>query len=145
MQKFWLAIRCIIVLASAVGASLGPLYMPGQVRSDWLMPVAAFLLFPAVAVLGLVMLLVVSGSRLQFTLPSWHRNPFELSHPEQFFHLSAFVLLAQGLVLLVRQVVAGTEVGAGALTVLLAGCGVWVGLRMLRIGLHIQSRRVQGP
>jgi hypothetical protein len=109
------------------------------------MPVVAFLLFPAVAVVGLVILLAVPSSRLQFTLPSWRRNPFDLSHPEQFFHLTAFVLVAQGLVLLARQVIAGSGVGAGALAVLLAGCGVWLGLRMLRMGLHAQSRRVLKP
>jgi hypothetical protein len=109
------------------------------------MPVVAFLLFPAVAVVGLVILLAVPSSRLQFTLPSRRRNPFDLSHPEQFFHLTAFVLVAQGLVLLARQVIAGSGVGAGALAVLLAGCGVWLGLRMLRMGLHAQSRRVLKP
>ena len=140
MQKLWLIVRCVIVFASAVGAALRPLYMPDHVRSEWIMPVAAFLLFPAVALVGLFILLVVPRSRLQFTQPSWHRNPFELSHPEQFFHLAAFVFIAQGLVLVLRQAVAGSGIGAGAIAVLLAGCGVWLGLRMLGFAFRVQSR-----
>lgn len=126
--------RCIIVLASAIRAALRPLYMPGHVRADWLMPAAAFLLFPAIAVVGLFILFVVPNSRLQFTPLSWSRNLFKLSHPKQFFHLAAFVFMAQGLVLVLRQAVAGSGIGAEAIAVLSAGCGFWLGLRMLGFG-----------
>ena len=104
------------------------------------MPAAAFLLFPAIALVGLFILLVVPSSRLQFTQPSWRCNPFELSHPEQFFHLAAFVFMVQGVVLVLRQAVAGSGIGAGAVAVLLAGCGVWLGLRILGFAFRVQSR-----
>ena len=137
---FWQIVRFVVVLASAVGVLLRPPYMPANLHSQWLMPLATLLAFPAVVVVGLVVLFALYGPKLKFTIPSWRCNPFNFSHPEQFFHLGAFVFLAQGAVLLVRQLLAGSGVGAGALAIFTAGCGVWLGLRILAVAFRMQSR-----
>ena len=129
------------MFGSAIGTALRPVRMPEQIASQWLMPLATLVAFPAVVVVGLAVLFVVQGPTLEFTKPSWRTNPFELSHPEQFFHLAAFVFLAQGVVLLAHQLLAGSSVGAGELAVLAAGCGIWLGLRILGFAFRVQSRR----
>jgi hypothetical protein len=62
--------------------------------------------------------------------PEWKINPFKLSEPLQFFHLGAFVCLAQGIGFLVKLAITRTPVFPEALIGVIMGAGTLLGVRL---------------
>ena len=98
----WRAIRVFLVVASGVAAAIaapGPAAVPAIGWS------ALFVIFLGGAV-GLVAVLAFQAanrfSASVWRRPAWTLNPFNFREPLQFFHLAAYVCLAQGVGKLVR-------------------------------------------
>lgn len=136
----WKGLRLAVVAFGFVSVFFAP-----SSESAWhisLLGVAVILSsFPALMLVAIGILLVLRGRNFSWKAPSWHANPFDFSHPEQFLHLGAWVMLAQGIATLIKTVVQSGVVSAASCAVLAAGAGIWIGLWGLTKVYRWQLRR----
>jgi hypothetical protein len=62
--------------------------------------------------------------------PDWNRNPFNLKDPIQFFHLAAYIMFAQGAVVLSRLLFSNIPFYLESLVPLVIGAGVLIGIKL---------------
>jgi hypothetical protein len=105
----WRTIRVVLVLASGVAAALVVPEPAASPEIGWFALLAIF----AGGTVALVAVLSFQAanrhSAPMWRRPSWTLNPFDFREPLQFFHLVAYVCLAQGLGALVRFAVSSTH------------------------------------
>jgi hypothetical protein len=129
----WLIVRWVIIVASAVGAFFVPLG-PQASPPMGLGALLAILAFCPVGLLLVLGLQVINPRSARLWLrPSWQLNPFNFRQPLQFFHLAAYVCLAQALVVLAR--LAGSQVSfyVEALVPVAMAIGILLGLQLVTL------------
>jgi hypothetical protein len=141
-MRIWLIVRWAIVLAVAAGEFFAPLHPLARPPIGWVALVAIFggCSVGMVLVLGLQVANPLSAKL--WLQPSWHLNPFNLRQPMQFFHLGAYVCLAQGLVLLLRLAVSQIPFYIEAFVPLVMAFGIFVGLKLVTLvfGAKVEHR-----
>ena len=100
-------------------------------RLGWEVAGFAFLSFPVVVLVGLGVMLLKRNAKLDWQIPAWNRNPFDFSHPEQFFHLGAFGALALSVGEAATLLAESRTILPNQVAIALMGLGVLVGLRIL--------------
>jgi hypothetical protein len=129
----WLIVRWVIIAASAVGALFVP---PGPQASPpigW-SALLAILAFCPVGLLLVLGLQVINPRSARLWLrPSWQINPFNFRQPLQFFHLAAYVCLAQALVVLARLAVSQVSFYVEALVPVAMAIGILLGLQLVTL------------
>lgn len=129
----WAWIRFALVIAGFVGS----LFMPPEPAAvpslQWGTLAVVIVLMP-VSLLFVVWLQFINPrSAAVWRYPRWGINPFMFSEPLQFFHLAAFVCLAQGLGFLIKLGMTRTPVFPEALIGLIMGVGMLLGLRLCTV------------
>lgn len=130
-MSHWAAIRIGIVGFAGISSVLTPGDPAAGAAVGWEAVAVGFLFFPVIVCIGLCILLPFRGAKLKWETPVWNCNPFDISHPEQFFHLAGYATLATGSGLLVAE--GGRSDGnlVYACAVVSLGAGVLLGLRIL--------------
>ena len=141
MDKFWFIVRVVIIAVGAGGEFVRPLAAPEQLQSEWVMALVGFLFFPVAVVVGLAVLFLLRGPRLSFNQPSWFKNPFDFSHPEQFLHLAGYAFLAQGSAMIIHAGMLGVPAGAFHITVVGLGAGILLGLYIMGVAYRVQINK----
>ena len=140
MAVNWKAIRFgIIIFSFASSLLVAPNSVSGA-HIGWVAVGIVIVVFPGLMLAG-VGLLLLFRRKFDWDEPSWGKNPFSFGHGEQLFHLGAFVLLAQGMAMVLRSSVSASAVTPGLLMPVAAGAGIWAGLRALTAIHQWQVRR----
>jgi len=126
----WVYVRLVLVLAVAVSACLAPLEPRATPPIGWGTLVFVFVFF----LVGLVPILALQRFN-RWSAPTWHRpswklNPLSFREPLQFFHLCAWVFLAQGAVTLFRLLISSASFYVEALVPLVMGVSTMLGIRL---------------
>ncbi|MBR9813548.1 hypothetical protein GYB61_06795 [bacterium] len=139
-MNLWVCVRLGIVLATAVTSFFVPLEAQAAPHIGWpsLSAISAFCCVAIVLVIGLQALNPLSAK--VWRVPAWHRNPFNFRDPGQFFHLGAFVFLAQGVVMLVRFVFSSVAFYPELLLPLAIGGSVLIGLSLVSVVFRFKYR-----
>lgn len=122
----WLYVRLAVILVVLAIGCFTPL------RPHAWLPITWVTLFVVVGVcaVGLPLLLGVRGSRPLGAKPSWTSNPLNLRDPVQFFHLGAYLSIAQGVGGVVRMLLNSVPLYAEALVPLALGGGILLGIKI---------------
>lgn len=130
-MNHWTLIRIGIVGFAGISSALTPNDASAVAALGWEIVAVAFLFFPVVVTVGLCILLPFRKAKLKWEKPGWNQNPFSLTHPEQFFHLVGYVMLASGIGLLVAELWSPDGGLVYALAVAGFGAGLLAGLGIL--------------
>lgn len=148
MRKFqyWRAIRFGVVAFSFISQFFAPPVRAADVHLTWTELGVIFVIIPVLFLADLGVLLLFRGARkFDWLPPSWDENPLNFSHPEQFFHLGAFVMLASGSVAFARGIIQSSTVNPIDVAPIAAGGGMWLALCLLTAVYRRQQRNgVQG-
>ncbi|HEV2622041.1 MAG TPA: hypothetical protein VGU65_08130 [Frateuria sp.] len=132
-MSIWVVVRWVIMLTAAAGELFAPLHPLAHPPIGW---VALLAIFGGCSV-GMVLVLGLQAanpfSAKQWLRPSWRSNPLNFRQPMQFFHLGAYVCLAQGLVLLLRLVFSHVPFYLEALVPMVMALGILVGLELVSL------------
>jgi hypothetical protein len=141
-MRVWLIVRWALIVASAVGTFFVPLGPQASPPMGWGAVLAIFVFCPIGLVLVLGLQLINPRSAKAWFRPSWHLNPFNFRQPLQFFHLGAYVCLAQALVVLARLAVSQVSFYVEALVPLVMAAGILLGLQLVTLvfGAKIERR-----
>lgn len=140
-MRVWLIVRWALITASAVGAFFVPLGPQASPPIGWSALLAIFAFCPIGLLFVLGLQVINPRSAKAWLHPSWHLNPFNFRQPLQFFHLGAYVCLAQALVVLVRLVVSQTSFYIEALVPLAMAAGVLLGLKLVMLVFRAKIER----
>ena len=140
MMSHWKAIRLGIVGFSFVSALFGSVTLAAAPPMTWFAVGVICSAFPIAMVVGFGILFILRGPRLDWHPPSWEKNPLNFSHPEEFFHLGAFVMLSTGVAAIIRALATTGKITPDTLIPISMGIGVWVGLRLLTAAYLRQPR-----
>lgn len=132
-MRVWLILRWALIAASAAITFFVPLAPQASPPIGWgsLLAVFAFCPIGLLFVLGLQV--INPRSAKAWARPSWRINPFNFRQPLQFFHLGAYVCLAQALVVLVRLAASQTSFYVEALVPLAMAAGVFLGIELVML------------
>lgn len=135
-MSFWLWVRLGLVSA----AFLGGLLMTPEPAA---VPPIEWAVLPIVLILVPFGLLFVVGvqyanprSAPVWRYPEWRVNPFKFSEPLQFFHLAAFIGLAQGVGTLIHLAITQTAIFPEALMALAIGVGMLLGVKLCAVAFR---------
>ena len=138
--KYWRFIRLALVAFSFISSLFVDPENMKMSQMTWLDVGIVMLSFPIIMLIGVSVLLVVKGRKFDWQPPAWYVNPFNFSHPEHFFHLGAFIMLASGFATLIRALMTSSNLDPGIMVQIAMGIGLWFGLRMLTAIYWKQSR-----
>ena len=127
-MNVWVLVRLAVVAFAAASSFLMPLH--AQAPIDWTALLVILISSPIGLLLVLGLQTVNPRSAKVWHRPSWRLNPFNFHEPLQFFHLGAYVCLAQGLALLARLAVSSVPFYVESLVPLAMSVGVLVGLQL---------------
>lgn len=123
----WKGIRSAIVTLSFISVFFSSASY-SSVQIGWFSVVIAFCFFPTLMLVSVSVLLVIRGKRFNWEPPSWRTNPFNFSHGEHFFHLASWVIMAQGLAMLMQVSYLKGSVSVAGMVSISFGAGIWFGL-----------------
>ena len=126
----WLYVRVGLLVFVVISSFLVPLQPHAVPRITW-SSLAVIAVFCPLALLFLLWFQVVNPrSAKVWRPPSWCLNPFTFKEPLQFFHLAAYICLAQGAVTVGRLLFLQVPFYVEALVPLVMGIGVLIGVRL---------------
>lgn len=140
-MRAWVIVRWALIAASAIGTFFVPLGPQARPPIGWgaLLAIFAFCSVGLAFVLGLQA--INPRSAKLWLRPSWQLNPFNFRQPLQFFHLGAYVCLAQALVVLARLAVSQVSFYVEALVPLAMAIGVLLGLQFVTLVFRAKIER----
>ena len=141
-MNVWSLIRVVLVLLASVMSFFVPLEPQSQPPITWLALAAIFVFCPLGLLFVLGIQVVNPWSAKVWRRPSWMLNPFNFREPLQFFHLGAYVCLAQGIVILGRAAFSSTPFYVEALLPLVMGLGILAGVRIATVVFRSKVERV---
>jgi len=129
-MNIWIAVRTIIILAAVIGSLFTPLGPQAQPPIEWdiLWVFAVFCPMGLLFIIGLQYLNPKSAPI--WSRPSWRENPFNFRNPLQFFHLGAYVFVAQGIVTLLRVMASSVKIYPEVFVFIIIGLSTIVGLKL---------------
>ena len=127
----WLYVRIALVLTSGIGTLFAPVGPRAVPPIGWEALLAIFVFCPVALTLVLGLQVLNPRSAKNWRRPSWSINPFNFREPIQFFHLGAYVCLAQGVAIIIRLATSSVPFYVEALVPLVMACGVLVGLQVV--------------
>ena len=137
-MNIWIIVKAaLITFAFIISATDTTLSEPNDMVG-WEVVLVSFLFFPIIVLCGLFVLKVMLRKELDFQTQNWQSNPFNFSHPEHFFHLVGYFMIASGIGTSFATYV---ETGASSPTVLAPlafGIGIIIGIWLLKI-VHAQQ------
>lgn len=140
-MNIWALIRVALVLFTAVATFFVPLGPQAKPPISWPALAAIFVSCS----LGLLFVFGIQAINPQsakvWRRPSWALNPFNFQEPLQFFHLGAYVGLADGIVTFARVAYSSTPFYAEALVPLVIGLGILVGLQITMVVFRSKMTR----
>lgn len=140
-MNVWGLLRVALVLFAAVASFFVPLEPQAQPPISWLALAAIFVFCPVGLLFVLGIQVVNPWSAKIWRRPSWMLNPFNFREPLQFFHLGAYVCLAQGIVTLARVAYSSTSFYVEALLPLVMGFGILAGVQIATVVFRSKVER----
>jgi hypothetical protein len=129
----WVYVRLAIILGSGIGACLLPLGPQAAPPIGWSALAAIF----GACSIGMVLVLGIQRvnprSAKVWHRPSWTANPFNFKDPLQFFHLGAFVCLAEAVVTLIRWAFSAMPFYVEILVPSAMGLGILLGIGLTTV------------
>lgn len=138
----WKSIRIGVILLTAIASFFSPLGPQAQPPISWGVLAVIFAFCPVGLFFVIGLQTVNPWSSKIWHQPSWALSPFNFREPLQFFHLVAYVCLAQGLIVLARVLVSPIHLYAEAFVPLTMGVGLLVGLKIVVIVFQSRFARV---
>lgn len=129
-MNIWLNVRIGLILISVFAAFFAPLEPQAVPPIGWEALLAIFIFCPIGIVIVLGMQVANPMSAKVWRRPSWSLNPFNFREPLLFFHLGAYMFLADGIVMLMRTAIAAEPFNAESLILLVMAIGVFLGLHV---------------
>ncbi|MEI8645502.1 hypothetical protein P4S60_07790 [Pseudoalteromonas sp. Hal040] len=124
----WKFLRIALISIVAVSSLFSPLEPKVNLTINW-SALGVIFVFSFLALLFVVGMQVVNPlSAKVWHKPDWNRNPFSLKDPIQFFHLAAYIMFAQGAVVLFRLLFSNIPFYLESLVPLVIGAGVLIGI-----------------
>lgn len=136
----WLFVRIAVVLFSGIASFFVPVGPQAVPPMGWSAVLVILFACPAMLVVVLAVQSINARSAAQWRRPSWLLNPFNFREPLQFFHLAAYVLLAQGLATFVKVALSSVPFYAEALVPLAMGVGIGGGIRLALVVFRFRIR-----
>lgn len=140
-MNVWSLVRVGLVLFVAVSNLFVPLEPQAKPPTSWLALAVIFVFCP----LGLLFVFAIQAinpwSSKVWRRPSWSLNPFNFREPLQFFHLAAYVCLAQGVVTVARVAYSSTPFYVEALLPLMMGLGTLAGVNIALVVFRSKVER----
>lgn len=128
----WFFVRVGLVVFGALSALFVPLTPQAAPPIGWGALAVIFLFCPGALLFVLGLQALNPASAEVWRRPSWQLNPFNFKEPVQFFHLAAYVFIAQGIVTLVRLAISSEPFYVEALVPIAIGVGVLIGISLSR-------------
>ncbi len=126
----WKFLRIALISCVAVSSLFTPLEPKVNLAINW-STLGVIFVFSFLALLFVVGMQVVNPlSAKVWHKPYWNRNPFSLKDPIQFFHLAAYIMFAQGAVVLSRLLFSSITFYLESLVPLVIGGGVLIGIKL---------------
>ncbi len=100
-------------------------------NAGWEIVIIGFLFFPLIAIVGLFIMFIIPNLHNSIGKPSWSKNPFNFSAPEQFFHLGGYVMVFSGLGVIAARLQVNASIVPEHIAPITLGLGVLVGLSLL--------------
>ena len=130
-MNIWVYVRVAAILLVAITACIAPLEPRFKPPLDWLTLLGIFAFIPIALVLVIGFQRLNPRSAKVWRHPSWSTNPFNFRDPIQFFYFGAFLSIAQGIVTLLRVLVAPAPLYPEEFVPLTMGVGIWLGVKMV--------------
>jgi len=132
----WKLLRVGLVLFAAVSSLFVPLGSQAKPPIDWNALVIIFLFIPV----GLFFVIGIQAanpsSAKVWRKPDWNLNPINFKDPIQFFHLGAYIMLAEGVVTLCRIPFAKEPFYPEALLPVVIGGGLLLGIQVAMLAFR---------
>ena len=132
-MSVWAITRISLIALSSIASLVGPVSPDIVTNAGWEIAIIGFVFFPIIAVVGLLILFIVPSLHNSIGKPSWNKNPFNFSSPEQFFHLGGYVMIFSGLATIAARLQANAPIAPEHIAPLTLGLGVLVGLGLLTL------------
>ena len=129
----WAYVRIALILFAGFASFFVPLGPQAVPPIDWGALLAIFVFCPIALILVLGFQVISPRSAKVWQRPSWSLNPFNFREPLQFFHVGAYVCLAQGLVTVVRVAASSVPFYVEALVPLVMAGGIFIGLQVVML------------
>ncbi|HUO44928.1 MAG TPA: hypothetical protein VMT94_08495 [Burkholderiales bacterium] len=129
----WKLLRVGLISFVALSSFLVPLGPQAKPSIDWSTLAIIFLFIP----IGLLFVIGIQAinpmSAKVWHKPNWNLNPMNFKDPVQFFHLGAYVMLAQGIVTLCRISFSNVLFYPEALLPIVMGVGMLFGIQIVML------------
>lgn len=132
-MNIWLYVRIGLILISVIAAFFAPLEPQAVPPIGWGALLAIFIFCPIGIVIVLGMQVANPMSAKVWRRPSWSLNPFNIREPLLFFHLGAYMFLADGMVMLMRTATSAEPFYVESLIPLVMAMGVFLGLQAVML------------
>ena len=129
----WKLLRLGLILFVALSSFFVPLGPQAKPQIDWGALALIFLLIPVALVFMIGIQAINPMSAKVWRKPNWNLNPINFKDPVQFFHLGAYVMLAQGIVTLCRILFAKVPFYPEALLPAAMGVGMLLGIQIVML------------
>ena len=132
----WKLLRVGLILFVAVSSFFVPIGPQVKPPIDWRVLGIIFLFIP-IAILFVFGIQVINPmSAKVWRKPDWSLNPINFKDPVQFFHLGAYLMLAQGIVTLCRIPFSNVHFYPGVLIPTAMGVGTLIGIQMVMLAFR---------
>jgi hypothetical protein len=129
----WVYIRIALILLSGIVSLVIPLGTQAVPPIGW-GSILAILTFSPIALIAVLAFQVANPRTAKpWPRPSWNLNPFNFREPLQFFHLAAYVCLAQATGNLVHLAVSSVPFYIEALVPLAMAGGAFLGIQIFML------------
>jgi hypothetical protein len=128
--RAWAYVRIGILLAALASALFEPLGPRAKPPIEWPALFVIFGVLPIALVVILGVQRINPSSAKTWTRPSWSSNFLNFRDPIQFFYFAAFLSVAQGVAVLAKIALTGTQFYVEALVPIAIGAGAWLGVKL---------------
>ena len=129
----WKLFRIGLIVFVAVSSFFAPFGPQAKPTIDWNTLVVIFFFIP-IALLFVVGIQAANPfSAKAWRKPDWNLNPLNFRDPVQFFHLGAYAMLGQGIVILCRIPFSNVPFYPEVLLPMIIGIGILLGIQIIML------------
>jgi hypothetical protein len=140
-MNFWAKVRLVLIAGSLVGAFFMPPEPTAVPPIHWDFLPLALVSFPFMLLFVIWVQYINPYSASVWRHPDWNVNPFNFSEPLQFFHMGAFIFIAQGVGFLIKLAITQTSIFPEALMGITLGISTLFGIKLCTLVFRKKMQR----
>lgn len=136
----WKLLRFALISIVVVASFFTPLEPQAKPPIDYFALLVIFLFCPIGLLFVIGIQFINPQSQRVWNKPAWSLNPINFGDPVQFFHLGAYVMLAQGVVTIIRIVTIGIPIYIEAFIPLVMSGSILLGVKLVMLVFRSKYR-----